>query len=314
MTHTLENTGRRPIDFHNRVVKEALPEYFTEDFSKLINFLEDYYNFMDSDGLSSFDDEIKHLNNIRDIGETPKEYLDQLISELGAGIPNGDQFTDARFSARRLAEHFRNKGSRFAIEEFFRAFFQQDVTVEYPKKDIFTIGQDPIGYDGQKFIQNYARYQIFSILLKVGLGVPTYRELYKKFAHPAGFYFEGIVAVEGEANLGFNTMPTSIEDSAAGGILVVGEAISTFTTKTNITGLTDSVGTDVRYTLDETIADISTITAQTLDTYYNSIREFTSVNSFTMDDSGNSNTPLMSLTLETMDNNMFTRYTSDSSY
>jgi hypothetical protein len=312
MTHKLENVGRRLTNLHNRSVKEVLPEHFTSDYPNLVQFLEYYYDFLDSDGGSAFETEINQLFSIRDITETPSEYLDQVIAELGAGLQNGDLFNNPRFTSRRFADHYRNKGSRFAVEEFFRAFFQQEVEVLYPKVDIFTVGRDAIGYDSQKFIQDYKRYQIFSILLKVGLGVPTYRELYKKFAHPAGFYFEGIVAVEGEANLGFDDMPIALADSAF--ISLIGEANIDISLLSSTTGLTDSEGVGIRYNIDQLANLYSTLTAQQINNYYSSIAEFISPNSFTMDDSADSNTPLMSLSLETMDNNMFTRYASDSAY
>lgn len=312
MTHKLEDVGRRPINFINRSVKEVLPEHFTTDYPDLIQFLEYYYDFLDSDGQSSFGTEIQQLFTLRDISETPTEYLDRLIAELGAGLQNGDAFRNARFTARRFADHYRNKGSRFSVEEFFRAFFQQEVEVLYPKVDIFTVGRDAIGYNSQKYIQDYGRYQIYSILLKVGLGVPTYRELYKKFAHPAGFYFEGIVAVEGEADLGFDNMPISVADSAF--VTLIGEANIEFDLFNSTTGLTDSGGTNIRYNINQLVNLYSTLTPTQLNNYYSNIAEFITPNSFTMDDSGDSNTPLMSLTLETMDNNMFRRYASDSSY
>lgn len=313
MTHKLENVGRRLTNLHNRSVKEVLPEHFTSDYPNLVQFLEYYYDFLDSDGGSAFGTEINQLFSIRDITETPSEYLDQVIAELGAGLQNGDLFNDPRFVSRRFADHYRNKGSRFSVEEFFRSFFQQEVEVLYPKADIFTVGRDAIGYDSQKFIQDYKKYQVFSILLKVGLGVSTYRELYKKFAHPAGFYFEGIVAVEGEADLGFDNMPISLADED-GSISLVGEANIDISLFSSTTGLTDSAGVGIRYNIDQLINLYSTLTAQEINYYYSSIAEFISPNSFTMDDSGDSNTPLMSLSTETMDNNMFTRYTSDSAF
>ena len=310
MSHKLINYGRRPVNFRNRSVKEVLPEHFTEDYPDLVQFLEYYYDFLDSDG--GFDEDIQELFSVRDISETDLARLDQMVSSLGSGLQNTDNFLKPRFSIRRFADHYRNKGSRFSIEEFFRAFFQQEVEVEYPKKDIFTVGRDAIGYDSQKFIQDYARYQIFSILIKVGLGIPTYRELYKKFVHPAGFYFEGIVAVEGEANLGIGTMPLSIADSAE--LSLIGEASIGFSLFSTTTGLIDSEGTNIRYGIDRTPAAFSALTITQLNNYYQSIAEVISPNSFTMDDSGNSGSPLMSLTTETMDANMFTRYLSDSSY
>ena len=90
MSHKLEDLGRRPINFANRSVKDVLPEYFAAEYPDLVTFLEKYYDFLDSDGAHAFDTEIKQLYNTRDITETPTEYLDQVIAELGAGLQNGD--------------------------------------------------------------------------------------------------------------------------------------------------------------------------------------------------------------------------------
>lgn len=308
MAHKLKDIGRRDANLINRRVEDTLPEYFTAEYPDTVKFLQYYYDFLDSDGVHAFDNEIKQLSAIRDIGETPKDHLDQLIKELGAGLQNGDLFQDARFSTRRFADHYRNKGSRFSIEEFFRAFFQQDVEVVYPKKDIFTIGQDQIGYDSQKFIQDYARYQVFSILIKIGLGVSTYRSLYKKFVHPAGFYFEGEVTTEGEADLSFDNMPLSI--ASVDLTTIVTEAIEDIVaepTLTTVTGLIDSEGSNVRVRLDQTVAKYATLTGDELTD--RTIEELIGANSPTMDDS---DTIVLSTTLQTMDEDLFRRYGSDS--
>lgn len=308
MSHKLEDKGRRDVNLINRNVTNVLPEYFAAEYPDLVKFLEYYYQFMDSDGSHAFDTEIKQLISIRDVAETPTEYLNELIKELGAGLQNGDLFIDPRFSARRFADHYRNKGSRFSVEEFFKAFFQQEVEVIYPKKDIFTVGVDQIGYDSQKFIQDYARYQIFSILIKVGLGVPTYRNLYKKFVHPAGFYFEGEVTAEGEADLGFDTMPVSI--ASVDLTTIVSEAVEDIIgepTLTTITGLVDSSGIDTRYRIDALASKYATLSINEINN--RTISEFIEPNSPTMDDSDKI---LMSTNIETMDEDIFRRYGSDS--
>ena len=107
-------------------------------------------------------------------------------------------------------------------------------------------------------------------------------------------------------------MPISLADSAF--ISLIGEANIDISLLSSTTGLTDSEGVGIRYNIDQLANLYSTLTAQQINNYYSSIAEFISPNSFTMDDSADSNTPLMSLSLETMDNNMFTRYASDSAY
>lgn len=310
MAHKLKDLGRRNIDFRKRSIKEALPEYFTAEYPDLIQVLDYYYDFMDSDEQDSFDKEIHQLYTIRDIGETPTEYLNLLINET-TSLQGGGLFKDPRFTMRRFAESYRNKGSRFSLEEFFQAFYQQEATVEYPKKDIFIVAESKIGYDSGKYIQNNAKYQIFSILVKVGLGTSQYETLYKKFVHPAGFYFEGEVITEGEANLNIDSQRASEAEVATG--TIEAEAIITPEIFTSMTGLVDSDSRTYRYDLNLLVSAFQNLTAAEIDAQYASIAQLVTPNSFTTDDSDTIR-PSLDNVVETIDNDMFTRYLSDSSF
>lgn len=308
MAHKLEDLGRRNIDFRRRSIKEALPEYFTSEYPDLIDLLDNYYAFLDSDGKDAFDAEIHQLNIVRDVGQTPSTYLDNLINET-TGLQTGGLFKEPRFTLRRFADFYRTKGSRFSAEEFFQAFYQQDAVVEYPKKDIFTIGQDKIGYEAGKYITDNARYQIFSILVKVGLSTSQYETLYKKFVHPAGFYFEGEVVTEAEAG----GLVDSMIISAPGdfGFLLQSEVTIQPDLFTSVTGLVDSGDMQYRYDLNLLVSAFQDLSSTEIDTMYRNIHEAIDANSFTLDDSDKMT---LSNTLETIDNDMFTRYLSDSSF
>ena len=80
-----------------------------------------------------------------------------------------------------------------------------------------------------------------------------------------------------------------------------------------MTGLVDSNSQAVRFDLNKTIAFYQTITSTQLTGFYDDIIEQVNPNSFTFDDSATIS-PDLSITIETLDNNMFTRYLSDSTY
>mgnify|MGYP001183089127 CR=1 FL=1 len=315
-------TKRRSKNYQVRKVREALPEIFTSDFPKLVTFLEEYYNFLDSaDGAHAFGDTGKQLFAKKDIHEMPSNLLDKLVNELAGGLQTGENFTDKRFALTRLAELARNSGSRFATEEFFRLFFQQVVDIQYPKKDLFLVGDSAstIGVDSVKFIQNYERYQLFSILIKIGIGTNVWQELYKKFMHPAGFYFEGEITFDGEA-LNTPLAPNVILDSAVGPIIVSEASLPITRQFTQLTTLLDSEGGNVRVSdINKLVSDYQNISLDYLDNTYHTLRQVITPNSFTFDDSGGRDsdetaTPDFSNTFETMDNEIFTRYASDSSF
>ena len=280
--------NRRPRNFLLRKVSEALPEFFTQDYPNLVTFLEKYYDYLDSDGASSFDYKLRKIYQSRDTQETSSDLLKFIIEEIAAGNTGGN-FIDPNFYAQRIHELHRTKGSRFSIEEFFRAFFQQNVEVEYPKKDIFTLGHDSdgplsrIGAESNKFIRNNALYQVFSILIKSAISQSTWLELYKKFVHPAGFYIAGQVVTDVEA-IGSLTGPLAILDSADR--LIEGTAtpivISPFT---QLTALYDSAdGTTIRARLDEKVSLYQSLTLSQLAGFYSSVEEIITPNSFTFDD------------------------------
>ena len=315
--------NRRPKNFLNRKVTEALPEHFTGDYSKFITFLEKYYQQLDSDADTSFGNEIRQLFALRDAGETTR--INNLISQIGSGIPNGDNFTDPRYAARRLAELQRNKGTKFAIEEFFRLFFQDRITVEYGKDKLFIVGAGDsnvpaslIGPESLKVIQNGKLFQVFSILIKTALSSNTWEQLYKKFIHPAGFYFQGEVTTDTEASIapiaqGF------INDFDSGVVPLISQAsmiaVAPFTQLTALIDSDQNGSNDFRVGLDQLVSVYQTLTPTQIDTFYSSISELIGPNSFKFDDeSDGSARPDFSLSTETMDNEIFGNYLIDSTF
>ena len=315
------HSKRRLKNFQVRKVREALPEYYTSEFPTLVTFLEKYYDFLDSDnGSHAFGDDIRQLFAKKDPREMSSDLLNNLVSELAGGLETGENFTDTRYALTRLAELARNKGTKFGFQEFFRLFFQQVADVEYGKESIFNIGDSAstIGVDSLKFIQNNELFQTFGLLVKTGIDISKWSELYKKFVHPAGFFFAGQVVSDTVGSLNL-TAPLSIEDSSPGPT-IVSQATAAFSLPfVQSTVLIDSGGGNVRSNLNELVSEYQNITLSQLDTTYHTLRQVITPNSFTFDDSSirdsdENATPDFSLTLETMDNEIFTRRVTDSAF
>ena len=313
---------RRLKSFQNRKVREALPEFYTSEFPTLVTFLEKYYNFIDSaDGTHAFGSNAQQFFTKKDIKEMPANLLNNLVSELGGGLKTGENFTNRRYALTRLADLARLKGSRFSLEEFFRLFFQQKAEVEYGKESMFLIGDSAsqIGVDSIKFIQNNELFQTFGLLIKTEISVDTWSELYKKFVHPSGFFFAGQVVSDTEAI----TSPIgeiSVPDSAADPVIISEAILSATLPFVQSTVLIDSGGGTVRQSdLNELVSDYQNFSLSDLDTTYHTVKQIITPNSFTFDDSSirdsdENATPDFSLTLETMDNEIFTRRVTDSSF
>jgi len=316
--NTVDKNRRDPAIFTSKV-NQVLPEYFQEDNSKLISLLQTYYETLDSDnGSINFSEKIRDIFAARDITETDETYLDELISEIGNGLKASNFFDQPRLMARLLGRFYQAKGTRNAAEGFFRGFFNEEAEIIYPKKDIFIVGESEIGFESQKRLIDNRRYQVLSVLIRSGLSVSDYENLYKKFVHPAGFHFAGDVVSVGQVSFTPTITthdPLEVPEVAA---VFLSQAELIPTTSFGETTLLYDSSDGVQFRVDTIQQELlyytvdSDLTAGLWNTYYDDIKTILDPNSFTFDDSATSGRPDFAMTVETMDNDYFTRISSDS--
>jgi hypothetical protein len=292
MTHKVQDLNRRNLSFSRSKVKEVLPEYFADAYPNLVTFLEKYYEYLEDENANSFKTEINNLFIARDPEQVDEDKLDYILQEVGNGLKSASFFDNPRLMTSLLSRFYRVKGSLNSIEGFFRGFFGQEVTIEYPKNQMFIVGNSEIGYDSQKFIQNNKLYQIFSILIKSAIATAEYNDLYLKFVHPAGFYFAGQVELEGTRSFGleglFGADSVLPEDVAA----VIYSDVGTFgmtSLATELTALYDSDANstnDYRISISEYVEKYKYLTIDQMNKFYTRNEEILTPNSFTFDDSG----------------------------
>lgn len=308
---TLFDINRRDINLTESKVRELLPSHYLSEYPDLVKFLEYYYEWMDSDASHGFDRNIQDLYKLRDLQQTELSFLNRIFSEIGQDLISADYFTAPRFIAGLLANSYRIKGSLYSAEGFFRAFFGEQPQIEYPKNSLFIVSESRIGPESLKVLQNGALYQVLSILVKSGIPISKWRDLYKAFVHPAGFYLGGEVIIEASTDLALNPMPDVFLDSDAG-LLRVEESVA-FAPQT-LTSLTliypDSLDSDVspERLLTTTVSHYQTLTVEQLNNMYNSIEDLLDVNSPTFDDDSavGDKAIKFSNTVETMDRDLFT--------
>lgn len=310
MSHTLEHLDRVPSNFISSKVKEVLPEHFATDYPNLVEFLDEYYNYMEEDdaGFSYF---ISSLYQARDLNTTLLTQLDNIFDEVGLGTSYEDFDINPRLVAKLFADFYREKGTANSAKLFFRAFFNQEIEIEYPKNNMFIVNESRLGPDSLRYIQNAERYQIHSILIKSGVPISRWETLYKRFVHPGGWYLAGDVFVEGIVNLGLGTMPVSIADSNAGIITIennVAVAAVTFEPLTLI--IADDTDSDLYAERINPYRDLSTLSSVSIEfanDQYNSFIEFQDENGprFDQDSDGVIVVVDLSNTIETMDQSNF---------
>ncbi|MDB4343092.1 hypothetical protein OAA26_00045 [bacterium] len=195
MAHTnFVDKDRRFINLRQPQVENVLPEHYRTLYPKFISLLEKYYEFQDENDSTEL---LNHLFASRDINESDITLLSYIEDELLLGETYfqgfGNNDTELRAAANFSNILFRSKGSKFAIEWFFRSFFGQDVDVIYTKENIFNVDEQDsqLGSNSLKYLTDDKLYQTFAILIRVGIPISRWKEAFKLFAHPAGMYLAG---------------------------------------------------------------------------------------------------------------------------
>ena len=234
---TLEDINRRELEFQQSHVGTVFPEHYATEYPKLTSLMESYYKFLDSDQ-ADFGNQIKSLSKSRDIGQTAESNLTFIEDELLLGQNYLQGILDQRTGAELSNNFYRTKGSKFSIERFFRAFFNTDPTIVYGKDLTFNIGETNIGPESGKFIQDDKIYQFWGILIKTGVPVADWLDMYKLFVHPGGMYVGAAVEIVAEATFamqGFfylndqDTTPVQVGGEANLGMSQFGETLAKVT-------------------------------------------------------------------------------------
>lgn len=196
---------RRKLNFHEPSVKEILPEYFTSSFPKFISLLEKYYEFLDENESTEL---LHHLLEARDITQVDLELLTYIENELLLG----NAFIDRRMTAEFSSEMLRAKGTKYSVQWFFRAFYNLDAEVVFPKENRFMLNDElsALGSESLRFLTDDKLYQIFAVLVKVGVPISEWKELYKKLIHPAGMYLAAKLLIIDVIELGFSMIQPNV--------------------------------------------------------------------------------------------------------
>ena len=240
---------RRHLNLRLNQVEGVLPEHFGQYYPKFITLLKKYYEWQDQNDSTEL---INHLFATRDINETDLTLLSYIEDELLLGAAYFEGFGDTDAEKRAAANFsnvlFRSKGSKFAIEWFFRSFYGLDAEVLYPKENVFIVGdtESQIGPDSLRFLTNDKLYQTFALLVRVGIPISKWRDIFKLFVHPAGMYLGNevtiteainstIISLMDDSAVDARTKPTySLTYSVPGGTIQEGETITWTATANNL--------------------------------------------------------------------------------
>lgn len=115
------------------ILDERIPEFIRHDHPQVVEFLRAYYQWLEtSDQVHELMFSIKE---ILDVDKTEAEFLELFHTEFLQGLPQNMAMDKARL-IQESKELYLSKGSEAAHKFFFRALFDEAITVYYPKEDI----------------------------------------------------------------------------------------------------------------------------------------------------------------------------------
>jgi hypothetical protein len=312
---TNSDIRRRDINLQKAEIEKIVPEHFLDQYPKLIEMFNAYYDYLDQPDAPGR--RINEMYRNRDISQVDTDLLQYIEDELLLGQAYFGGFINKREASKFSNTLYRSKGTRYSVQQFFRAFFGVDPDVVYPKENIFKIGPsidydkdvtnyageqivEPasvIGAQSQRFLTDDKLYQVLAILIKIDIPINIWREIYKLFVHPAGMYLGGqLVISTTNSNTVSNTMP-EIAKTLSTAVVTTGIADGNvgLLNVSDVTGLYDSDGVQYRTKLSITNNTIGEFTISDLDRRYPNIRRLLSPSGpFFDDDSADGSSMLFS--------------------
>jgi hypothetical protein len=216
MSKTLTDLNRNELVFHQPVINPALPEYFQDQYPVFVTLLDKYYDWLveyTDEGNRKPVGELQDISYLKDREVSPDRFLQYIFDELASGLAT-DNFDIPRFIIKLMPFFYKTKGSTVSAQGFLKFLYGTDIELVYPKNQTFTIGSSEIGAESLKYIQDSYFYQIYSTLIRSDLPISVWKELYKKFVHPAGW--ELFAEVRFESVTTNTTLPTAMPIAALG--------------------------------------------------------------------------------------------------
>lgn len=182
MSVSVVNT-RQTRSSENITAPELFPEYIRSSSLEIISFIRDYYNYLNSAGQPSY--EIANIVSDHDIDSASDFYLNAIQSTIAKSIPESRTLDKVRLY-KIIALYYNSRGSEESIYTFFKLFFNEIVTLFYPKDYLFdTSGERSVLSDRYR-LQDGIYWQDYSYVIKSNNPTDAWRNEFLKFVHPAG--------------------------------------------------------------------------------------------------------------------------------
>jgi hypothetical protein len=114
-------------------IERQFPAIYREDGPELVQFVKEYYKFLETqDNQSVYNG--RRMFEYKDIDTTLNRFLIFFKKKYLADLPFNDE--TVRLIVKNILGLYRRKGTQGGLELFFRLFYNEDIKVYYPSRDV----------------------------------------------------------------------------------------------------------------------------------------------------------------------------------
>lgn len=117
----------------SNIVERQLPDFVRSEHPTFVTFLKKYYEWLEQN--QQVNNEIENLKNSIDIDYANNFYLNLLKRDLLPYFPE-EILTDKRLFLKLVSQFYKSNGTQESVKFLFKALFNDDITIYYPKDDI----------------------------------------------------------------------------------------------------------------------------------------------------------------------------------
>jgi hypothetical protein len=193
MLFSIANATPRNVESYG--VNTLLPETIRGNAEKLVQFLDEYYNYLNSANGPSL--EINSVLLDKDLDNVSLKYLDSIQNLIASNVPNS-RVLDRVSLYKIIVRYYNSRGSEDNIITLFKILFNETASISYPKELLFEPSSSPeksLPSHTSKIQDNYY-WQHFSYVVRASLDSSLWADAFNNFMHPAGLKMFYELAVE----------------------------------------------------------------------------------------------------------------------
>lgn len=129
-----DNISKTMIAPHvDAIIDSFIPDHIQSNYPELIAFVRAYLSYLEESNLSGyFQNTLPEQRNIR---TQEKEFLRRIEKEIGLFVPRSYE-ADPEVFYDKISDLWRSKGSKEALETFFRLFLDDPVQINFPWEQV----------------------------------------------------------------------------------------------------------------------------------------------------------------------------------